>query len=66
LCGVKNSINPQMVDIARRTGGKLMFPGGGWFDPAKAREGQQISTGNRVFEYRNQKFILLYVKRDLR
>jgi hypothetical protein len=66
LCGVNNSINPQMVDIARRTGGKLMFPGGGWFDPAKAREGQQITTGNRVFEYRNQKFILLYVKRDLR
>ena len=66
LCGINNSINPHMVDIARRTGGKLMFPGGAWFDLAKAREGQLLTVGNRVFEYRNQKFTLSYVKRDLR
>lgn len=66
LCGIQNTINPQMLDIARRTGGKLMFPGGQWFDPQKARNGHQVTVGNRVFEYRDQKFTLSYVKRDTR
>jgi hypothetical protein len=66
LCGIQNTINPQMVEIVKRTGGKLMFPGGVWFDPQRARDGQLLTLGNRVFEYKNQKFTLSYVKRGMR
>lgn len=64
LCGVGTSINPHMLDIARRTGGKLMFPGDVWFDPVKARDGTTLHLGKKVFEYRNQKLTLSYMKND--
>lgn len=59
VCGVEQNINPQYLNLARKTGGSVHLMERDLFDLIKMNEGETIEIGERIYVIRKDKFVEL-------
>jgi len=64
LCGVKNKINPEYLDLAYKTNGTIHTIEKDILDLIKYKEGETIKIGKETFLIKNGKFVLQKENKD--